>query len=124
MQRKTRISSGGFVVETGPITSCRKISTWLFAFVFLTGMCQCVLGENMEASAVKGITSVGHLDIEGGGMVDVRGPLAVIGHMEPPFANKYPRRIRPWASAGPFQNQDAARRPLTQGAPLREYPGH
>ena len=40
----------------------------------------------MEAVAVKGITPVGHLDIEGGGMVDVRGTLAVIGHMEPPFA--------------------------------------
>ena len=40
----------------------------------------------MEAAAVKGITPVGHLDIEGGGMVDVQGKLAVIGHMEPPFA--------------------------------------
>jgi hypothetical protein len=29
---------------------------------------------------------VGHLDIEGGGMVDVRGDLAVVGHMEPPHA--------------------------------------
>ncbi len=41
---------------------------------------------SMEAVAVKGITPVGHLDIEGGGMVDVQGKLAVIGHMEPPFA--------------------------------------
>jgi hypothetical protein len=40
----------------------------------------------MEASVVKGITPVGHLDIEGGGMVDVQGGLAVIGHIEPPFA--------------------------------------
>ena len=40
----------------------------------------------MEATAVKGITPVGHLDIEGGGMVDVRGTLGVIGHMEPPLA--------------------------------------
>ena len=40
----------------------------------------------MEAAVKKGITSVGHLDIEGGGMVDVQGTLAVIGHMEPPFA--------------------------------------
>ncbi len=40
----------------------------------------------MEALAVKGITSVGHLDIEGGGMVDVQGSLAVIGHIEPPLA--------------------------------------
>src|SRR5512147_2069831 len=49
-------------------------------------MCQSVLGGNMEASAVKGITPVGHLDIEGGGMVDAQGRLAAIGHMEPPFA--------------------------------------
>ena len=32
------------------------------------------------------IALVGHLDIEGGGMVDVQGDLAVIGHVEPPFA--------------------------------------
>jgi hypothetical protein len=29
---------------------------------------------------------VGRLDLEGGGMVDVRGTLAVVGHMEPPYA--------------------------------------
>jgi hypothetical protein len=32
------------------------------------------------------VNLVGHLDIEGGGMVDVRGGLAVIGHMGPPYA--------------------------------------
>jgi len=63
-----------------------KTITWLFALFFLIGMCQSVLGGNMEPSAVKGIASVGHLDIEGGGMVDVQGPLAVIGHIAPPFA--------------------------------------
>ena len=63
-----------------------KTMTWLFALFFLIGMCQSVLGGNMEPSAVKSIASVGHLDIEGGGMVDVQGPLAVIGHIAPPFA--------------------------------------
>jgi hypothetical protein len=29
---------------------------------------------------------VGHLDLEGGGMVDVKGNLAVVGHMGPPYA--------------------------------------
>jgi hypothetical protein len=29
---------------------------------------------------------VGHLDIAGGGMVDGKGTLAVVGHMEPPYA--------------------------------------
>jgi hypothetical protein len=35
---------------------------------------------------VRSIVSVGRLEIEGGGMVDVQGNLAVIGHMGPPFA--------------------------------------
>jgi hypothetical protein len=66
--------------------SCRKSTTWFFALSFLIWTCQCVLGGTMEATAAKGIIPVGHLDIEGGGMVDVQGKLAVIGHMEPPFA--------------------------------------
>lgn len=32
------------------------------------------------------VTSIGRRDIEGGGMIDVRGDLAAIGHMEPPHA--------------------------------------
>lgn len=36
--------------------------------------------------SAKNVALVGHLDIEGGGMVDVRGNLAVIGHMGPPYA--------------------------------------
>jgi hypothetical protein len=66
--------------------SCRKTSILFLAILFVTLMCQYVLGGTMEATAVKGITPVGHLDIEGGGMVDVQGKLAAIGHMEPPFA--------------------------------------
>jgi hypothetical protein len=34
----------------------------------------------------KNVELVGHLDIEGGGMVDVHEGIAYIGHMEPPFA--------------------------------------
>jgi hypothetical protein len=34
----------------------------------------------------KNIEFVGHLDIEGGGMVDVHNGIAYIGHMEPPFS--------------------------------------
>jgi len=37
-------------------------------------------------TSATNVTRVGHLDIEGGGMVDVRGGLAVIGHMSPPHA--------------------------------------
>lgn len=36
--------------------------------------------------SVKNVTLVGHLDIDGGGMVDVQGNLAAIGHMGPPYA--------------------------------------
>ena len=43
-------------------------------------------GEDRPPLSVKNISLVGHLDIEGGGMVDVQGNLAVVGHMEPPFA--------------------------------------
>jgi hypothetical protein len=32
------------------------------------------------------VVLVGHLDIEGGGMVDVQGSLAAVGHMSPPLA--------------------------------------
>ena len=38
------------------------------------------------AIAVRNVSLVGHLDIDGGGMVDVQGHLAAIGHMEPPHA--------------------------------------
>lgn len=43
-------------------------------------------GEDRRPLSAKNISLVGHLDIEGGGMVDVQGNLAVVGHMEPPFA--------------------------------------
>jgi hypothetical protein len=36
--------------------------------------------------SAKNVTHVGHLDLEGGGMVDVKGNLAAIGHMGPPWA--------------------------------------
>ncbi len=84
--------------------SCRKTSISFLAIFFVTLMCQYVLGGTMEAAAVKGITPVGHLDIEGGGMVDVQGKLAVIGHMEPPFATSIVDVSDPGQSAGRFQN--------------------
>ncbi|RJP22549.1 MAG: hypothetical protein C4520_08050 [Candidatus Abyssobacteria bacterium SURF_5] len=34
----------------------------------------------------RNVELVGHLDIEGGGMVDVHNGIAYIGHMEPPYA--------------------------------------
>jgi hypothetical protein len=37
-------------------------------------------------AAAKNVKLVGHLDIEGGGMVDVHEGIAYIGHIKPPFA--------------------------------------
>ena len=42
--------------------------------------------EDSGPVSARNIARVGHLDIEGGGMVDVQGDLAAIGHVEPPFA--------------------------------------
>jgi len=36
--------------------------------------------------SAKNVTGVGHLDLEGGGMVDVKGNIAAVGHMGPPWA--------------------------------------
>lgn len=36
--------------------------------------------------SARNVQLVGHLEIEGGGMVDVQGDLAVVGHMGPPYA--------------------------------------
>jgi hypothetical protein len=36
--------------------------------------------------SAKNVIQVGHLDLEGGGMVDVKGNLAAVGHMGPPWA--------------------------------------
>jgi hypothetical protein len=39
-----------------------------------------------DALTAKNVTLVGRMDIEGGGMVDVQGNIAAIGHMAPPYA--------------------------------------
>jgi hypothetical protein len=49
----------------------------------------CVVGIASAASnpvSAKNVYLVSHLDLEGGGMVDVKGDLAVVGHMGPPYA--------------------------------------
>lgn len=43
-------------------------------------------GAQSKPVSSRGVHLVGHLDIEGGGMVDVKGGLAVVGHMGPPHA--------------------------------------
>jgi hypothetical protein len=57
--------------------------------------CAMFLAASVGASAsasepgsaeAENVELVGHLDIEGGGMVDVRDGVAYVGHMKPPFA--------------------------------------
>ena len=49
-----------------------------------------VLADPAEAASspakARNVVSIGDLDIEGGGMVDVQGNIAAIGHMSPPLA--------------------------------------
>jgi len=63
----------------------RKTPVILIALVLLLPL----LGTrplSAGAAQARNLTVVGHLDIEGGGMVDAHGDIAVIGHMEPPHA--------------------------------------
>jgi hypothetical protein len=55
-----------------------------FIFVFLSFSCWALAGSG--AVSAENVMLVGHLDIDGGGMVDVRGNLAAVGHMGPPYA--------------------------------------
>lgn len=43
-------------------------------------------GAEQAAVSARHVIAVGYADIEGGGMVDVKGPIAAVGHMAPPYA--------------------------------------
>lgn len=53
-----------------------------------TLLCLCLMSSDAvaEPAESENVVLIGHLDIEGGGMVDVRDGIACIGHMKPPFA--------------------------------------
>ncbi len=40
----------------------------------------------MEPLSISNVSLVGHIDVEGGGMVDVKGEIAAVGHMAAPYA--------------------------------------
>lgn len=66
-----------------------KIITSLVACLLIP---LCLAGPaNAEPASLsaKNVTLVGHLDIDGGGMVDAKGDLAVVGHMGPPYATSF-----------------------------------
>ena len=49
------------------------------------GLFPALLSSAVAAEA-RNVAGIGHMDIEGGGMVDVQGSIAVVGHMSPPYA--------------------------------------
>lgn len=87
--------------RVSPAQLGRRFFVSLIGMLFLAAVGGPVSGEGSQARSAKNISLVGHLDIEGGGMVDVQGNLAVVGHMEPPLATSiidvadpaYPRVI-------------------------------
>lgn len=60
----------------------RKFLPALLIAVFAAGV---AAAESISISA-RNVRLVGQIDIEGGGMVDAKGGLAVVGHMGPPYA--------------------------------------
>jgi hypothetical protein len=54
--------------------------------VFLTGPGVPIAASEPGPAEAENVERIGHLDIEGGGMVDVHGGVAYVGHMKPPFA--------------------------------------
>ena len=67
----------------------QKTKTATFALllcVFLVFPCAPTFASGSGPADSKNVALVGHLDIEGGGMVDVHDGIAYIGHMKPPFA--------------------------------------
>jgi hypothetical protein len=64
----------------------RSIRRTLIGLLALGGVLCSAHAASPDPRQAGNVALVGHLDIEGGGMVDVRGDLAAIGHMAPPHA--------------------------------------
>ncbi|UCD56972.1 MAG: hypothetical protein JSV16_14310 [Candidatus Hydrogenedentota bacterium] len=57
-----------------------------FAFLVSIGIDHPAFAVGPGPAEARNVALIGHLDIEGGGMVDVHEGIAYIGHMRPPFA--------------------------------------
>jgi hypothetical protein len=57
----------------------------VFSLLIITGSFSNASADGPGPADAANVTLLGHLDIEGGGMVDVHKGIAYIGHMEPPF---------------------------------------
>jgi hypothetical protein len=70
------------------VPNCKKLR-FAAQFIVLSLIVLLFLCSSTIASgylSAKNVTLVSHLDMDGGGMVDVQGNLAAIGHMGPPYA--------------------------------------
>lgn len=54
--------------------------------IVLLSLLACPAEAASSPAEARNVVSLGHLDIDGGGMVDVQGTIAAVGHMSPPFA--------------------------------------
>ncbi len=67
-----------------------RVTHRLLGTGILLGLLVALLPAGMAVAAstvsAKHVALVGHIGIEGGGMVDVKGSLAAVGHMGPPYA--------------------------------------
>lgn len=68
------------------IQRMKAVNLIFLALAFSLPLISLALASGPEPSEAKNVEFVGHLDIEGGGMVDVHDGVAYIGHMKPPFA--------------------------------------
>lgn len=64
----------------------RFIRPTLISLLAIGGIASSAPAASPGSLEARNVSLVAHLDIEGGGMVDVQGNLAVIGHMGPPHA--------------------------------------
>jgi hypothetical protein len=67
-------------------SSNRRVMSGILLGLIVNFFFACLTLAEPGSLSVKNVNLVGHLDIDGGGMVDVRGNLAAVGHMGPPFA--------------------------------------
>lgn len=82
-RQRMMIAAKGYYIMTRSI----RIGN-LIILAFALPICFAASAEEVSAASAesKSVELVGHLDIEGGGMVDVHDGVAYIGHMKPPFA--------------------------------------
>jgi len=87
-----------------------------------------VLADPAEAASspakARNVVSIGDLDIEGGGMVDVQGNIAANWSYVPAPGNNHPGCCRSGKTKDTLEDQGQGRYPLAQGTHLRNNVDH